>query len=562
MKLFSKKAVSLVLLSVLIIGSNSSIASKEFAENPVFTSNVELGKVTRVTVTFYGDTETSKGFTWYTNQTSAHSDLEVTEKIDYASNFENAIKFVGNYQQSTNAPEYVVHKAEATGLKPNTEYQYRVGDAELGIWSEVGTFETADGDGKFTFIDLADSQAMTKEEAILSSETFDKANETVEDSEFMILNGDIVNAGTKEEQWGWVLDYSKEVLLNTTFVAAAGNHEEDLEAFIEHFNLDTPEGTSTTSGAYYSYDYENVHFIVLNTNEGSKEFRDFTPSQIEWLEADATIAKEDEQIDWIIAVMHKGPYTTSGHATDDDIMNEDNGVRANVAPLFNQLGIDLVLQGHDHIYARTQPIKDGEATKVTTVVEEQDGKEIEYNVNPDGTIYLIPNTAGPKVYYKNVDMNSSYYDLFEVADEHSAAKYGADPNDKSRPLRSQIQNFVEFNIDGNKLTGITYEIDQNKDNAEPNIVDTFGIIKQQEATDGKETIEMKETFNVKEIKTSQEGTKLEKTSEISYTVKAGDTLYRIALNHSTTYQKIQKLNTIIVNHDLIYPGQVFIIPMK
>jgi len=41
---------------------------------------------------------------------------------------------------------------------------------------------------------------MTEEEAILSSETFDKANKTVEDSEFIILNGDIVDAGIKEEQ--------------------------------------------------------------------------------------------------------------------------------------------------------------------------------------------------------------------------------------------------------------------------------------------------------------------------------------------------------------------------
>lgn len=475
MNLFSKKAVCFVLLLSLIIGSNSSYRSVD-ANNTI----LKEGEITRVTATFYGDTTTSSGFTWYTSQASVQSDLEIIEKADIIPDFEHAIKFEGDCQRSANAPEYIMHKVVASGLKPNTRYQYRVGDTQSGLWSEVGTFETADTDGQFTFINLADSQAKTEEEAILSSETFKKANETIKDSEFMILNGDIVDSGIEEEQWGWILDHSVRTLMNTTFVAAAGNHEDNPESFIEHFNLDTPVGASTTTGAYYSYNYENVHFIILNNNEDSEEFRDFTPAQFEWLEDDVQTTKADKSIEWMIAIMHKGPYTTSGHSTDDDIMDEDNGVRAKIAPLFNQLGIDLVLQGHDHIYARTQPIKNGEATEVTTVVEEYNNIEVSYSLNPDGTIYLIPSTAGPKVYYKNKLMDSSYYDLFEVANEHSAAKYGTDPTDDSSPLRGQVQNFVEFNIDGNKLTGITYEIDQNINNAEPYIIDTFGIIKEEE----------------------------------------------------------------------------------
>ena len=44
-------------------------------------------------------------------------------------------------------------------------------------------------------------------------------------------------------------------------------------------------------------------------------------------------------------------------------------------------------------------------------------------------------------------------------------------------MRSQVQNFTSYTIDGKKLTAITYEIDQNKDNAKPFIVDQFGIVK-------------------------------------------------------------------------------------
>ncbi len=60
--------------------------------------------------------------------------------------------------------------------------------------------------------------------------------------------------------------------------------------------------------------------------------------------------------------------------------------------------------------------------------------------------------------------------------EHSAAKYGADPKDKSRPVRGVIQNFSEISIDNNKLSVLVYEIDQ-KRGKNPYIIDSFGIMK-------------------------------------------------------------------------------------
>jgi hypothetical protein len=437
--------------------------------------NAPLGEVKKVTVTFAGDVKTAKGFTWYTTLASAGSDVQVVEKRAGEPDFTSAEKFVGRYQVSTNSPSEVVHKAEAVGLKPDTAYFFRVGDEALNLWSGTGSFETA-SDGAFTFIDLADSQAKSEDEAVLSAHTFKKAVETVQGAKFTVINGDIVDTGMNETQWDWLLGHSQDTLINTTFVPAAGNHDEDKNSFIEHFDVIPAPFSATESGAYYSFDYANAHFIILNTNEDSKQYADFTPAQIQWLSGDAAAAKANG-VQWLIAVIHKGPYTTSNHAEDADISDPVNGVRALVAPLFNQLGVDLVLQGHDHIYARTKPIADGVAVEPEKTTETLNGQPIEYAVKPEGTIYVIPATAGPKVYYKSAKMPAGYYELFDVADENHAAVYGPDPDDASRPVRSAIQNFMGITIDGGRLTAVTYEIDQNKDPETPYIVDQFGIEK-------------------------------------------------------------------------------------
>lgn len=437
--------------------------------------------VSKVTVTFYGDPVSSKGFTWYTPLVSKNSDLQVVEAAADTPDFTDAIAFSGRSAVSTNAKEELVHKAEATGLKAGTSYSFRVGDKSLGIWSAAGTFRTAPESGAFTFIDLADTQAKSEDEAILSSQTLAKALTTVPDAQFIVHNGDIVDTGTDETQWDWLLGHSETSLLNTTIVPSAGNHEDEANAFYEHFNIQEAPGSATETGAYYSYDYSNAHFVVLNSNEDSEEYANFSTDQVEWLKADVQSAKQ-AGAQWIIVNIHKGPYTTSNHATDKDIMGE-HGVRAKIAPLMAELGIDFVLQGHDHIYARTKPIQaGGTAAAAEKITESLNGATVEYTVNPDGSIYLIPATAGAKVYYKNQKeaLGDSYYDLFEVADENHAALYGPDPGDSTRPVRGQIQNFVGITVDGDKLTAVSYEIDQNQNNAEPYIIEQFGIIKQEE----------------------------------------------------------------------------------
>lgn len=88
----------------------------------------------------------------------------------------------------------------------------------------------------------------------------------------MIINGDLVDTGMNEAQWNWLQGHGKDMFQNTTVVPVAGNHDEDKNSFYEHFNLVPAPFSATETGVYFSFDYKNVHFIVLNTNEDSPEY--------------------------------------------------------------------------------------------------------------------------------------------------------------------------------------------------------------------------------------------------------------------------------------------------
>ncbi|WKL01908.1 fibronectin type III domain-containing protein [Paenibacillus amylolyticus] len=81
--------------------------------------------ISKVTVTFYGDATTSKGFTWYTPLASTQSTVQVLLNQGSASDFSQAQSFNGRSSVASNSPGEMVHKAEATDLIPDTSYYFQ-----------------------------------------------------------------------------------------------------------------------------------------------------------------------------------------------------------------------------------------------------------------------------------------------------------------------------------------------------------------------------------------------------------------------------------------------------
>lgn len=181
-------------------------------------------------------------------------------------------------------------------------------------------------------------------------------------------------------------------LLKTTIMPVAGNHEAYNSAsssLIDHFNLPVVAGQNTTTRAYYSYDYGNAHFIVLNTNDNSSGAGQLSQAQVDWLKSDVAASKKQ----WNILSMHKGIYTTRKHLDDADIIAS----REQLVPIMDKLNIDLIFQGHDHTYSRSKFLDSEVAQATTEITETIDGEQIKYAVNPTGKMYITVNSAGPSL---------------------------------------------------------------------------------------------------------------------------------------------------------------------
>ncbi len=165
---------------------------------------------------------------------------------------------------------------------------------------------------------------------------------------------------------------------------------------------------------YYSYDYGNVHFISLNSELGSVigaydwtgvSLGSFNGSPMyDWLRADL----EANDKPWVVAYFHQPPYSKGSHDSDDFWELYMTAMRENFIPVLEEFGVDLVLNGHSHVYERSFPINGHYGTSsswdpAVHLVSPQCGYDqigepyVKYLFGPEankGTIYAVVGCSG------------------------------------------------------------------------------------------------------------------------------------------------------------------------
>ena len=351
-----------------------------------------------LTVSLYDAQNCVYGFSWNEDSVPARPVLEIKEV-----GAEGDYRIVGGSFKSMKSYEYTTGdrpidiyyiKAEIK-LNPSSVYEYRVGDKYLNTYTEYAQITAVDPaeSGAWRFVHVSDSQVKGSPEYVgtnsgLHFQYVLKEVDKEPSNRFILHTGDVVEYSKYESYWTNMLDYNAKYLGKIPIMALSGNHETTYrngsnETF-KHFNYLIPE-QSTEKGFYYSFSYGGVKFIMLNTNvlTGSSLALD----QYNWLENELKNKTEK----WTIVSMHNPIYSPGKWGSNPDINGIALGLKSQLAKLFADYKVDLVLQGHDHMISRTHAIgADGKPVAETT--EKIGG--IDYSINPQGVIYLENGPAG------------------------------------------------------------------------------------------------------------------------------------------------------------------------
>ena len=271
------------------------------------------------------------------------------------------------------------HSVTLSGLASATRYYYSVGSSAATLQGGADdTFRTAPPIG---------TAQPTRVWVLGDSGTKDAVAASVRDGYvtyaagrdadvFLMLGDNAYETGSDAEYQAAVFSMYPAQLSRSVLWSTIGNHDTaqatNPPLSIPYFQIfDNPingaaGGVASGTEKYYSFDYGRVHFICLDSMTSSR-----LPGSpmLTWLESDLGATTQD----WIIVFFHHPPYSKGSH--DSDTETELVQMRANVLPILEAGGVDLVLAGHSHSYERSVLLNGhyGLSTSLTAAMKLESG---------------------------------------------------------------------------------------------------------------------------------------------------------------------------------------------
>lgn len=258
------------------------------------------------------------------------------------------------------------HRANLAMLAPGTTYTY-----ELLHGNEPfpgGTFTTGPAAaGPFTFTAFGDQGVSANAIAINNAVAAQQPafNFHVGDLCYAYNLG-IGGAGSVDPaKWSGWLNQIDPVASRIPWMVTVGNHEMEPGAENGELGYDgvlarlsLPADGTAGSPVVYAFRYGNVGVVSLDANDISYEI-DYNngysgAQQDAWLDTTLGSLRADPKVDWIVVGFHHCARCTNV------LHGSDGAVRARWEPIFDKHRVDVVVNGHNHSYERTHPLRCGE----------------------------------------------------------------------------------------------------------------------------------------------------------------------------------------------------------
>lgn len=323
------------------------------------------------------DNSTSRTIMWQSD--NSESDAIIEYRLEESKN----IQSIGATDKAftDDGSTTYIHEGTLTGLTPKTKYEYRVGYGS-DRRSDWYPLETA-GASVYDVLIYPDSQ----------SGDYSQWEEIVKDSAhrnprtaLYISMGDLVDNGEQDYQWRTWLNSIRPLSATVPLATTLGNHEmytldwkmREPYAYLNYFAV-PPNGNEIFNRRYYSFDFGDVHYVVLDTQlyESNHEDNhdthhpDLYDVQVQWLRQD--LAANTKK--WTVVLMHRDPfqYAIDRPGASRDVGFNEEGVL--FMPIFDEFNVDLVLSAHLHSYRNRGHVRN-------------------FNRDASGPLYILTGIAG------------------------------------------------------------------------------------------------------------------------------------------------------------------------
>ncbi len=221
-------------------------------------------------------------------------------------------------------------------LVPGTKYYYKV---KCGTTYKYGNFYTgpADSVDKVSFYAYGDTRTYPDAHDKVAARILSSISQDPQSQTLVLVSGDLVSDGDNETDWDnefFNPQYTniQKLLATLPYLATMGNHEEQGILFKKYFPYPMYRGN-----CYYSFNYGPMHITVID------QYTDYGVGSLQynWLVNDLSTSTKK----WKIIMLHEPGWSAGGHSNNLEVQQL-------IQPLCEKYGVQMVIAGHNHYYAR------------------------------------------------------------------------------------------------------------------------------------------------------------------------------------------------------------------